>query len=261
MQKALLFIVLTFVSIFKSFAIDPVVVRSGDINVFIEQGTALIKFAYKSAEVNDMPIDEYIEKKGGYKYEEKWDNWIKNSEKVFVTDFNKHSTGLKLTRNKKSPVKYTITITFKVLHTGNTLKGFLPAMSLKNKRGSAMMNGIVDVKDTKGKSVCVADLKNIYGTDGFNVSSRLATLYLEIDKRIRKAAKKMTDTDEDIDDEETDKDDEVIEETTKKEYDEEDADEKYTKNNDEDDEVDDEDDESDDEDNEDDEEDEEEEDD
>lgn len=202
MQKALLFIVLTFVSIAKSFAGEPVVVKSGNINVFTEQGTALIKFVYKSAAVNDVPIDEYIEKKGGYKYEEKWDNWIKKSEKIFVMDFNKHNDGLKLTKNKKNPVKYTIVLSFKVLHTGNTLKGFLPTMSLKDKRGSAMMNGTVDVKDAKGKSVCVLNLKNIYGTDGFNVPSRLATLYLEIDKRIRKAVKKTTDIDEEFEAEE-----------------------------------------------------------
>jgi len=202
MRRFLGSITLAFFFIVNTLAAEPVIVNSGNIQVFTEEGVALIKFVYGSAEVNGYPVNEYIENKGGYKYEEKWDKWLKKAERFFVEDFNKRNTGLKLTKNKKNPVKYTITIFLKTLDTGNTFKGFLPTMSFKDKKGSAMMNGTLEVKDKKGNSICVLSLRNIYGTSGLNTPTRLMTLYLEVDKRIRKAVKKATEPDEELYEEE-----------------------------------------------------------
>lgn len=229
MKRIFLGLILIIFSIDNSFGADPVVVKSGNIQVFTEESTALLKFVYGTAEVNGYPMDEYIENKGGCEYEEKWDKWLKKAERFFVYDFNKRNKGMKVTQDVKSPVKYTVTIIFNTLETGNTFKGILPKMSLKDNSGSAMMNGTLEVKDTQGKSMCVLSLRNIYGTSGFKTSIRLMTLFLEIDKRIRKAVKKAAGTNGELYTEETYEEDsndtEFVEDKEENDIDEDDEDE------------------------------------
>lgn len=177
-----------------SFAASDVTVRSGDILSFGQKGTAVVKFDYSSTEVNDFALKDYIKEEGGVEYEESWNIWIREAEKMFVTEFNKQTAGVTVTRKDDTAATFGIAVKVKAINTGSTPKSFLPsAISWKKlgvDNGSPELNGTVTLTDSVGNTLCVLTLKNIYGTSAPNTSARLLTLYTAVAKKITKAVGK-----------------------------------------------------------------------
>lgn len=191
-ERLFLFLAFVLLSTAKSLSGNNITVKSGNILFFNEQCSAMLKFDYGSMEVNDSPFNDFMEEKGGDEYREKWDKWIKEAEKAFIEDFNKRTPGIRFEYNSKTPAYYSITIKVKTLKTGNAAEGFLPSLSFKMKEGVPEMNGVLYVKDNKGKDICTLVLKNITGVASLNTSSRLMTLYMALSKKIRKTVGKAS---------------------------------------------------------------------
>lgn len=189
-RRVLLFFSAILLSAFNSVAENNIIVKAGDILVFSQKKSAVVSFDYQKTEVNDMPLEEYIDDKGEEEYKDDWNRWIRDAERMFVEDFNRKSKGMLLKRNKKESADYNIIIKVKTIDPGNTAQGFLPTLSLKIRNGAPVMNGTLMVRNQEGKNICTLTLKNIYGATGLNVSTRLTTLYMELSKKIRKAVNK-----------------------------------------------------------------------
>lgn len=184
-----------------------IVLKSGDASVFLEVSNARLTFDYSDVTVDSWSLSEmYADKGEGYK--EKWKGWIKNSENLFLSDFAKHSKGIKFVKSKKVTVPYFVAIKVSSIETGNTARGiFKPVLSLKAvKTGGAKMRGSITLTDKTGKVLAVLSIKDITGASGLNVSSRLSVLYMELSKQLRKfmgktekeSVKEAADDDEEI---------------------------------------------------------------
>lgn len=186
-RRMLLFICVILLPVFSTIAENNIIVKSGDILLFNRKSSATVTFDYSKTEVNDVPLEEFLEEKEEDEYKEDWNRWIREAERMFIEDFNKKSKGLQLKRSKKTATDYNIVIKVKTIDTGNTAQGFLPSFSLKIRNGASAMNGILVVENQEGKRICTLILKNLYGVSGLNGSTRLTTLYMELSKKIRKA--------------------------------------------------------------------------
>lgn len=200
-----------------------IVLKSGDASAFLESSNARLTFDYGDVTVDSWSLSEmYADKGKGYK--EKWEGWIKTSEKLFLSDFAKHSKGIKFVKSKKVAVPYFVVIKVSAIETGNTARGiFKPVLSLKAvKTGGAKMRGSITLKDKTGKVLTVLSIKDVTGVSGLNVSSRLSVLYMELSKQLRKfmskaekeSVKESADEEETVEaDEEDDDTDEEAEES------------------------------------------------
>ena len=164
-----------------------IVLKSGDASAFLESSNARLTFDYSDITVDSWSLAEmYADKGKGY--QEKWEGWIKTSENLFLSDFTKHSKGIKFVKSQKVTVPYFVVIKVSAIETGNTARGiFKPVLSLKAvKTGGAKMRGSITLKDKTGKILAVLSIKDIAGVSGLNVSSRLSVLYMELSKQLRK---------------------------------------------------------------------------
>lgn len=184
MKKTLFLMVCLFVSI-TSFAGNPVIVKSGNVDVIKQHVGAILEFDYSKTKIEGKELHAYLKDRGGDVAKD-WPSDNEKAKSYFVQEFNKkNDKGMFVSTETNSP--YKIIVHVSTLDLGNTAASFL---SFSAKGGGAIMTGTIDIVNAKtNKSECTLEITELKAISHPSEVIRRGLLYASLAKNVSKLVK------------------------------------------------------------------------
>lgn len=171
MKKILLISVALMFCLISS-AQDRVAVKSGDINILLDEKTAVVEFDYSQTKVGTKTLTEYLKFRGD-DYLADWPSDIEQAKEQFIRTFNKKTDGLEV-KAKDSVIPADYKMVFRILdyNPGSTKTKNIPFVAKRS--GGAVLTGYIELYDRKGGAcvlkIAVEEVKGAsYPADGIRL--------------------------------------------------------------------------------------------
>lgn len=204
-MKRLVFFVICLLAVTSITAKNGLRLKSGDSSVLGKNVSAFVVFDYSKAgiEGKDMSLEDYIDQKG-YKFETKWESAQTMAHKNFIKQFNKKSSGIKLSADSTGGEDYKMIIQIRTINLGNTAKSLLPIGAKTD--GGATLFGRIIIKNKAGANICTLSFADIQGQGTASVEGRVTYAYQALRSAFIRYMKKTSKTRIEEADEESDDD-------------------------------------------------------